>query len=150
MTTYLGSKMATAGIQPKFLPAGDLAVFSQYSVAAALAAGDTIEMMQIPGAAAESGAFVTGVTLDVDKLDSGATPAILLGVGDTANAQRFIKTTNIGQAGGYAIPNQNGSLGFNYTQLATVTVTCETAAQTAITGTGGPYIRLLMNYSFDP
>jgi hypothetical protein len=150
MATYLGSKMASAGIQPKFLPTGDLAVYSQYSVATALNLNDTINMLQIPGAASASGAFVTGVTFDVDKLDSNATPTILLSVGDAVLNNRFIKNSNIGQAGGFAIPNQNASLGFNYTTLTTIIVTCAAAAATAITGTTGPYIRLLMNYSFDP
>ncbi len=141
MTIYNATKMA-AGVQPKFLPTGDIAVFSQFTTIAALAAGDVINMLQVP-----AGATITGVGLDVDKLDSSGTPAIVLNVGDAANNQRFVKNAAIGQAGGVAVPNQNGTLGFPYPAVSTILVQVGTGAATGVVGAN---VRLVLNYSLDP
>ncbi len=140
MTIYNATKM-TAGVQPKFLPTGDIAVFSQFTTIAALASGDVINMLQVP-----AGATITCIGLDVDKLDSNGTPAIVLNVGDAANNQRFVKNSVAGQAGGVATPNQNGTLGFQYATTSTILVEVGTGAATGIVGAN---VRLVVKYSLD-
>jgi hypothetical protein len=141
MATYNATRMAP-GIQPKFLPTGDLAVFSQFQTTAGLATGDVINMMTVP-----AGAYITGVTFDCDKLDSNGSPTIVLNVGDGTNTQRFIKNSAIGQAGGFGIPNVPAVLGFQYQALTTILVQVGTGAATGVVGA---FIRLVLNYSMDP
>jgi protein involved in polysaccharide export with SLBB domain len=147
MTTNYNSNKAQAGVQPKFLPAGDLAVYGVYTFPAAspptLGAGDTITMMSVP-----AGATVTGVTLDVDKLDTGGSPAIKLNVGDAVTANRFVNQSTAGQAGGYQVPNINGGIGFQYAATTPILVTVQTAAAGAVQA--GAAVRLVLNYTMDP
>ncbi len=146
MTNYASNK-AQAGVQPKALPTGDLAVYAVYTFPSTspptLAANDTITMMTVP-----AGATITGVTLDVDKLDSGGTPAIKLNVGDGSVANRFINQSTVGQAGGYQVPNINGAVGNLYQANTPILVTVQTGAAGAIQA--GAAIRLVVNYSMDP
>lgn len=146
MTNYNSNK-AEAGVQPKVLPTGDLAVYAVYTFPSTspptLNTGDTISMMTIP-----MGATITGVTLDVDKLDTGGTPAIKLNVGDGTVPNRFINQTVVGQAGGYQAPNINGAIGNQYQANAPVLVTVQTGAAGAVQA--GAAIRLVVNYSMDP
>jgi hypothetical protein len=146
MTTYTSNK-AQAGVQPKMLPTGDLAVYALYTFPGAspptLATGDTVAMMTIP-----TGATITGVTFDVDKLDTGGTPAIKLNVGDATVANRFINQTTVGQSGGYQVPNINGAIGNQYQANTPILVTVQTGAAGAVQA--GAAIRLVVNYSMDP
>lgn len=146
MTNYNSNK-AQAGVQPKVLPTGDLAVYGVYTFPSTssptLNTGDTITMMTIP-----TGAIITGVTLDVDKLDTGATPAIKLNVGDAAVNNRFINQSTAGQAGGYQVPNINGAIGNQYQANTPVLITVQTGAAGAVQA--GAAVRLVINYSMDP
>ncbi len=146
MTTYASNK-AQAGVQPKSLPTGDLAVYAVYTFPSTspptLNAGDVITMMTVP-----SGATITGVTFDVDKLDTGGTPTIKLNVGDGSLVNRFINQTTVGQAGGYQVPNINGAIGNLYQANTPILVTVQTGAAGAVSA--GASIRLVLNYSMDP
>jgi len=99
-------------------------------------------MMTVP-----PGATITGVTLDVDKLDTGGTPAVKLNVGDGAAANRFINQSTAGQAGGYQVPNINGGIGFQYQTNTPILVTVQAAAAGAVQA--GAAVRLVVNYSMD-
>ena len=146
MTNYNSNK-AQPGVQPKQLPTGDMAVYATYAFPSVspptLNTGDTITMMTVP-----TGAVITGVTLDVDKLDTGGTPAIKLNVGDATVANRFINQSTAGQAGGYQVPNINGAVGNQYQANAPILVTVQTGAAGAVQA--GAVIRLVLNYSMDP
>jgi hypothetical protein len=146
MTTYTSNK-AQAGVQPKVLPTGDLAVYAIYTFPSAspptLNTGDVITMMTIP-----TNATITGVTLDVDKLDTGGSPAIKLNVGDGTVANRFINQTTVGQAGGYQVPNINGAVGNQYQANTPILVTVQTGSAGAVQA--GAAVRLVVNYSMDP
>ncbi len=146
MTNYNSTK-AQAGVQPKALPTGAIAVYAVYTFPSAspptLAANDTITMMTVP-----AGATITGVALDVDKLDTGGTPAIKLNVGDGSVPSRFISQTTAGQAGGYQVPNINGAVGNQYQTNTPILVTVQTGAAGAVQA--GAAIRLIVNYSMDP
>jgi hypothetical protein len=146
MTNYNSNK-AQPGVQPKQLPTGDMAVYAAYAFPSVspptLNTGDTITMMTVP-----TGATITGVTLDVDKLDTGGSPAIKLNVGDATVANRFISQTTAGQAGGYQVPNINGAIGNQYQANTPILVTVQTGAAGAVQA--GAAIRLVVNYSMDP
>ncbi len=146
MSTNYNSTKAQPGITPKFLPTGDLAVYAAFTFPSSspptLGAGDTITMMTVP-----AGATVTGVTLDVDKLDTGGTPAIKLNVGDGGSANRFINQSTAGQAGGYQVPNINGGIGFQYPANTPILVTVQTAAAGPVQANSA--VRLVVNYSMD-
>ena len=145
MTTYTSNK-AQAGVQPKMLPTGDLAVYAVYTFPntspPTLNTGDVVTMMTIP-----ANATITGVTFDVDKLDTGGTPAIKLNVGDGTVGNRFINQTAAGQAGGYQVPNINGAIGNQYQANTPILVTVQTGAAGAVQA--GAAIRLVVNYSMD-
>lgn len=146
MTNYNSNK-AQGGVQPKALPTGDLAVYGVYAFPGAspptLNTGDTITMMTVP-----AGATITGVALDVDKLDTGDTPAIKLDVGDGSVANRFVNQSTVGQTGGYQVPNINGAIGNQYQADTPVLVTVQTGGAGAVQA--GAAIRLVVNYSMDP
>lgn len=85
-----GNSAYTAG------PAAQLfRAYSSYTLTAALAINDIVEMLRLPPRAR-----VTGVMLKVTDLDTGGSPAILLTVGDSGDTDRLIASSNIGQAGG--------------------------------------------------
>lgn len=159
MTTYNASKMA-AGVQPKVLASGVIAVISTLAitVANAIATNDLINMLQLegdPGIPTAFGPSITGVAIDTDQLDTGA--GIVLALGDATTANRFITGSTIGQAGGYAVPNVAGTLGYQpfassygtYTtaslQLYTLVVKVTTGATTPKAGT----LRVKCEYSYD-
>jgi len=146
MPANYNSSKAQPGVQPKFLPAGDLAVYAAFTFPSSspptLGVGDTITMMTLP-----AGATVTGVTLDVDKLDTGGTPAIKLNVGDSGVTNRFVNQSAVAQAGGYQVPNINGGIGFQYQTNTPILVTVQTAAAGAVQA--GAAVRLVVNYAMD-
>lgn len=163
MTIYSATKMA-AGVQPRVLPSGaGVIVLSSLlmTVAAALATGDLINMLNIGADASESGAlgagpFMTAVSLDCDQIDTGA--GVVLAVGDSTTAARFITGSTIGQTGGYAGPNVGGTLLFQpfattfntYPTASLATYTVVVKATTGCTTPKQGTIRLKAEYTYDP
>lgn len=92
-STFVADK-AAAGVQPK---AGiDLCVaYGTYEIAAALVANDVIKLCKIP-----AGATALDVVVGADDLDSATT--LVLDVGDTGDAERFIANSDLGQSAGIA------------------------------------------------
>ncbi len=80
-----------------------LALAGVYSLAAALVVSDTIDMCVLP-----AGMVPEDLILSVDDLDSHGTPAIVLdvgiydSVGSTTDADAFIASSTVAQAGGVA------------------------------------------------
>ena len=146
MTVYLTNK-AQPGVQPKYLPDGDNAILCTYAFGTTglptLAANDTFTLCTVP-----AGCYITGITLDVDKLDSGGTPTIKLNLGDAGNAARFILQSTVAQAGGYAIPNINGGMGYLYAANTPLILTVQTGAAGAVPASAN--VRVIVNYSADP
>lgn len=70
-------------------------MYASYSLTAALAANDVIDMFKVP-----SGARITGIALKASDLDTGGSPSIVLDVGDSGDTDRLIDGATIGQAGG--------------------------------------------------
>jgi hypothetical protein len=80
----------------------------KFTVATALALNDIIKLIPIQG--------LTEMELDewfIDSadLDTGGSPAILLQLGDTDTAARYMAANNVGQAGGKVFSQSNGVAG---------------------------------------
>ncbi len=111
-------------------------VYSEYTLTAALALNDVIQMQRVP-----KGAKIMDVTLHADDIDGGTTS--VLAVGDGGDIDRFITGSTIGQAGGTttAIVRSTG-VGYEYTVEDTIDVTCTTAPTSGTTGT----LKLIVRY----
>ena len=141
MATLSSSKVG-AGVQPRtgfeVIP-----VFGSYSLSAALALNDVVQLVKVPAYAT-----ILGGVLRVTDLDTNGTPAIVLDVGDGGDTDRFIDGTTIGQAGGVmdfhgAAANSAGFL-HQYTVEDTIDVLVQAAPATGATsGT----IKLLVYYT---
>lgn len=139
MTAYTTSK-ARGGPSPGVGGASqEVSVYTEYSVTAALATNDYIEMVTLP-----ANAVVTGMTLHATDLDTDGSPALTLSVGDSASANRFISASTIGQAGGYTstLASGTGAMFYKYTAPTKIRVTAAAGAATGTTGT----IKLLVSY----
>lgn len=160
MTTYNGSRMA-AGVQPRVLPSGyGVTVLSTFAmpVGTPFLTNDLLNMLNIEGDAAEAnpGPFITGVALDSDQIDTGA--GVIMAVGDSGAAARYITGSNVGQAGGFTGPNVGGTL--NYQPFATTYNTYTTASlqlytmvikfTTGVTTPKAGTVRLKAEYTYDP
>lgn len=110
------------------------AVTASYSLSAALALNDVIQMVKIP-----KDATVLEVILACDDLDTGGSPAIVLDVGDGGDTDRFIDGATIGQTGGYVRLGQGittaGDAGaaYKYTEEDTIDVLVQAGPQTGAT-----------------
>ena len=170
MTVWTASAMV-AGVQPRYLPSsGGVNVLSTVALTVALALNDTINLVQLIADASDPngvGPTIIGMELDIDQLDSNGSPTIKFNVGDvTATnppnlvgvAARYYSQTTIAQAGGYAVPNVNGVLGFQpfagafstyptqSKQTYNIIATVQTGAATPKAGT----FRIVVGYTFDP
>lgn len=126
-TTANGNQPRTAGF------AGNTkTMYASYSLTAALALNDVIDMFKVP-----AGARITGVTLKTSDLDTGGSPAIVLDVGDSGDTDRLIDGATVGQAGGTssALVSSTGQF-YQYTAETMISVLVQAAPATgATTGT---------------
>jgi len=126
-TTANGNQPRTAG------SAGNTkTMYASYSLTAALALNDVIDMFKVP-----AGARITGVTLKTSDLDTGGSPAIVLDVGDSGDTDRLIDGATVGQAGGTssALVSSTGQF-YQYTAETMISVLVQAAPATgATTGT---------------
>jgi len=140
MATLTTSKVA-AGVQARSIENGVVSVTATYTLTAALAAADVIQMVKVP-----SGATVLNVILSCTDLDTNGSPAIVLDVGDGDDTDRFIDGATVGQAGGVATLNAHVGHGYAYTADDTIDVTVATGPGTGATsGT----VRLTVLYTMD-
>jgi len=131
-TTYTADKVAST-VQAR---AGtDLTcVYSTYEATTKLIINDVIQMCKVP-----AGATVVEVVLSCDDLDTSATPAAVLAVGDGDDVDRYIKDSTIGQTGGTVRLGSGiviaDCLGYEYTAADTIDVKITTAPAAGGTGT---------------
>ena len=77
-------------------PQGDVGVRAgEYTISAALAAADVIQLVNI-----NKGETVLGYFLEVPDLDTNGSPAITLDLGTDGDTDLFLDNSNLGQAGG--------------------------------------------------
>ena len=102
-----------------------------YTITAALAEADTIQLFDLPPRARIVGGF-----LKSDDLDTGGSPAIVLKVGDSGDDDRYFAGTTIGQAGGVTTTLAAAGVDYLTTAKTRVFLTVTTAPATgATTGT---------------
>lgn len=147
MTAYTAT-MAQAGVAAVQNHVGTTSVISTFALTAALAANDTITMMNIP-----INAIITDVAISTDTaLDTNASSTIAYDVGDGSSANRFIAA--LAQGNNVALPithmTKSTGLGYQYTTsgaenpLPQIIVTVHTGPATGATsGT----LRVLVAYS---
>lgn len=116
--------------------------YASYSLTAALAAADVVEMIRVP-----AGAIIYSVLLKVTDLDTNGTPTITLTVGDGADTDRLVTSSTIGQAGGSTTTLASTGLLYTYTAEDTIDITVGTGPATgATTGT----LELVVQYFVNP
>lgn len=102
--------------------------YGTYTVTAALALNDVIEMVRIP-----AGARIIGCMLEATDLDTGGSPAIVLDVGDGSDTDRLIDGATIGQAGGVTTTMVATGTLYQYTSEDTIDVLVQVAPATGAT-----------------
>lgn len=106
----------------------------------ALADSDVLNMVKLP-----KGARVIDVILTSADIDSNGSPAVVLDVGDSADADRFIDGSTIGQAGGIERSNTSDPF-FTFTADGYINVTVVTAPATQVNDAS---IKLTVLYTMD-
>lgn len=139
MAILTTSKVAST-VQPR-ANLGVNSVTGTYTLTAALALNDVIQMVKIP-----SGATVLDTILSCNDLDTGGAPTITLSVGDGGSTARYLSASTIGQTGGLAHTATHGGHGYAYTADDTIDVLVAAAPATgATTGT----VALTVIYTLD-
>jgi hypothetical protein len=109
MATYTSSQVSQGTIPINERGASFL-VFGSIALTTALAANDIVQLVQVP-----NGYKVLNVTIDVDPLDTNASPTLTGTVGDGTSAGRYITLTAAQLKSGIVQPNNvTGSTGFVY------------------------------------
>jgi hypothetical protein len=125
MATRTATK-AAAGVQPKGLSVGLVAVTCQYSIDTSLSAGDVIQMVKVP-----KGATPVYVAL------SGATTAVgTIKVGDGINTARYI-TNYLNSAAAVQATINTAYVPYEYSVDDTIDVT---VSLVSISATGGEIV----------
>jgi hypothetical protein len=109
MATYTSAQVASGQIPINERGASFL-VFGSIALTTALANNDVVQLVTVP-----NGYKVLNVTLDVDPLDSNASPTLTGTVGDPTTAAKYITVTAAQLKTGVVQPNNvTGSTGVVY------------------------------------
>lgn len=98
--------------------------------AAQLTLNATLGSVKVP-----KGAVIIGVQLLSTDIDTGGSPAVVLGVGDSGDDDRLLSGATVGQAGGFSNTIAATGYAYQYTSETTVQVKVKTAPATAAAGT---------------
>jgi len=110
----------------------------EYTITAALALNDTIELFDLPPRARVVSGFVK-----VDDLDTGGSPAIVLAVGDAGDDDRYFTGLTTGQAGG--VSTTMAATGVDYVTTAKTRVIAKVTTGPATGATTGKVV-VVLNY----
>lgn len=142
MATFTADEAAaTAPAKGEGMSGNCKVVVAEYEITAALALNDVIQMVKVP-----AGAIVSNVVLATDDLDTDASPAIVLDVGDGGDTDRYIDGSTVGQAGGITDSSNLviDGIGYTYSVEDTIDVLVQVAPATGATsGT----IKLIASYT---
>lgn len=100
----------------------------EYTITAALALNDTIELFDIPPRSRIVGGFVKA-----DDLDTNGTPAIVLAVGDAGDDDRYFAGVTTAQTGGYTSALAATGIDFVTTQKTRIIAKVTTGPATGAT-----------------
>ncbi len=131
MATLYTSKTSTTTVIPSRGGVDITCAYATYTLTAALALNDVIQMVKVP-----AGATILDITLTSSDLDTNGSPTIVLDVGDGGDTDRFIDGSTIGQTGGitngFLASGVNGHL-YNYTSEDTIDVLVQAGPATGAT-----------------
>lgn len=107
--------------------------------AVAIVAADTAVNRTTALFVAPKGFVCTGIYLALTDLDTG-TPAILVTLGDASDDDRFVASSNIGQAGGSTTTLAAAGLYYEFTDNTEIVLKVATGAATGVAGTATSYM----------
>jgi hypothetical protein len=146
MATNYATQASKARANPKFIEAGQIQVSSVFPLSAALAAGDTINMLTMP-----IGATVCDVCISSDTpLDTNAVSTLSFQVGDAGLANRYIGTHLQGNNQAMIPYHMDQAAGHQYVAAAGSQQIVITVVGAAATGAVAGNLRLTVEYSMDP
>lgn len=108
MATTYKSAQVTAGLVRGNWRGSNFTVYGTLTPGSA-ALGDVYQLCIVP-----NGYSIVSVTLDCAQLDSNGTPTVVLEVGDSGSAGRFITGSTVGKTGGIQFANVAGTIGYTY------------------------------------
>jgi hypothetical protein len=115
----------------------------EFSLTAALALNDTVDLFYLP-----KGFRVTGGFVKVDDLDTGGSPAIVLAVGDSGDDDRYFTGLTTGQAGG--VSTTMAATGVDYATTAKTLVQLKVTTAPATGATSGTVVVTLFGTIEEP
>ena len=111
----------------KPFPGGTVGVrYAKFTTTAASAANDIYQMVDV-----FAGETLYDIKIKCSDMDSGGSPAIVFGVGDGTDADRYIAASTAGQ-GGTADESDADVAPVAYAADDTIDVTCEVAPATGV------------------
>ena len=115
----------------------------EYTITAALALNDTIELFDLPLNARIVGGFVKSA-----DFDTGGSPAIVLAVGDAGDDDRYFAGLTIGQTGG--VSTALAATGVDYVTTAKTRVIAKVTTGPATGATTGTLVVVLHYFVNEP
>lgn len=115
----------------------------EYTITAALALNDTINLFDLP-----KGFRVIGGFLKSDDLDTGGSPAIVLAVGDSGDDDRYFSGSTVAQAGG--VTTALAATGVDYKTTAKTRVVAKVTTAPATGATTGTIVVTLTGTIEEP
>lgn len=115
----------------------------EYTIAAALALNDTIDLFDLPPNARIVGGFVKS-----DDLDTNGSPAIVLAVGDSGDDDRYFSGLTIAQAGGVSFTL--AATGVDYVTTGKTRVTLKVTTGPGTGATTGKIVVVLHYFVNEP
>jgi len=106
----------------------------------ALLATDPVATNTVQLFVAPKGFVVTGVYLALTDIDTNGSPTVLATLGDAADDDRFVTSTNIGQAGGSTTTLAATGLYFECVADTPIVLKFPTGSATAVAGTATAYL----------
>lgn len=159
-TTYTTASRMATGVIPRAIYMGVPTVeISSFTITAAFVINDIVQFLKIAAnpSITNNGPAITEVVLDCPDIDTST--GVVLAVGDSTTADRFITASTIGQTGGIARMNNAGGLGYSpfsasyntYTTVSYAEYTVQMKVTTAATGTAATTgtIKLKVEYTYD-
>lgn len=104
-------------------------------------ANDDVGLFWVP-----AGAVVVGYTFSATDMDTNGSPTLAFDVGDSADEDRLISNSNLGQAGGITQTMLTTGFMYKFTARTQIRAYIRTAAATAAAGT----IKFALSYFIDP
>ncbi len=104
-------------------------------------ANDDVGLFYVP-----AGAVITGIMVSGSDMDTGGSPALAIDIGDSADEDRLLAASTVGQAGTVSTALAAAGHLYKYTARTQIRAYIQTAAATAAAGT----LKVTLRYFVDP